>query len=65
MLNKRYAGKDESATNQRRNQRRINDESTIKKSVSLATAEQAHSEIEYKVPKIVLVNNDSVIPFSF
>jgi len=55
------------------NQRRINDESTTelttnqpcKESASLATAEQVHSEIKYKVPKIVLLNNDSVTPFSF
>jgi len=51
----------ESATNRRR----IDDESTIKKSASLATAEQVLFEIEYKVPKIVLLNNNSVTPFSF
>ncbi len=53
---------DESTTNQRRINEGINH---LEKSASPAIAEQVHSEIKYKVPKIVLLNNDSVTPFSF
>jgi len=73
MLLKPRRINDESTTNQRRINEGINDASTTnqrrinhqKKIAPLAIAEQVHSEIENKVPKIVLLNNDSVTPFSF